>query len=162
MHETVQTTRPGGPVSPMLESVRLAVRRLLRARAFTAAAVLTLALGIGATTAVFSVVNAVLLRPLPYARPDRLVDLSHTLTISGITRVDQSDATFLFYRQANSVFTGVAAYRTVGVNVGRLSGSSSGGDARAERVSAARVSASTFAVLGAALLHGRPFRDNED
>src|SRR5687768_10459495 len=106
----------------MLQSIRHAGRRLLRARAFATAAVLTLALGIGATTAVFSVVNAVLLRPLPYARPDRLVDLSHTLAISGVSRVDQSDATFLYYARANRVFADVAAYRATGVNVGRLSG----------------------------------------
>ena len=146
----------------MLQSIRHAGRRLLRARAFATAAVLTLALGIGATTAVFSVVNAVLLRPLPYAQPDRLVDLSHTLAISGVSRVDQSDATFLYYAQANRVFADVAAYRATGVNVGRLSGSLTGGDARSERVNGARVSASTFVVLGASALHGRMFRDDED
>ena len=106
----------------MRPTIRHAVRRLLRARAFTIAAVLTLALGIGATTAVFTVVNAVLLQPLPYPKADRLVDLSHTLTISGITRVDQSDATFLYYARENKVFTGVGAYRVTGVNVAGLAG----------------------------------------
>src|SRR5512133_2188552 len=84
-------------------TLRHAIRRLLRERTLTIAAVLTLALGIGATTAVFTVVNAVLLQPLAYPRPERLVDLSHTLTISGITRVDQSDATFLYYARENRV-----------------------------------------------------------
>jgi putative ABC transport system permease protein len=149
-------------VSVIPQSARQAVRRLAHARAFAIAAVLTLTLGIGATTVVFGVVNAVLLRPLPYPRADRLVDLSHTLAVSGVSRVDQSDATFLHYARANRVFTGVGVYRTVGANVGRLSGASGGEDERAERVSAARVSASVFDVLGAATLHGRTFRPNDD
>ena len=145
----------------MSQTVRQATRRLLRARGFSIAAILTLTLGIGATTAVFSIVNAVLLRPLPYASPDQLVDLSHTLAVSGVTRVDQSDATYLFYRRANRVFADVGVYRTIGVNVGRLDGATSG-DTRAERVPAARVSASTLTVLGATPIHGRAFRENED
>jgi predicted permease len=146
----------------MQSTLRHAVRRLLHARAFTIAAVLTLALGIGATTAVFTVVNAVLLQPLPYPKAARLVDLSHTLTISGLTRVDQSDATFLYYARENKVFTGVGAYRVIGVNVAGLSGAATGEDARSERLRAGLVSASTFAVLRATPLLGRTFRDNED
>jgi putative ABC transport system permease protein len=149
-------------VSSTVQSIRQAVRRLARARGFSIAAILTLTLGIGATTAVFSVVNAVLLRPLPYASPEQLVDLSHTLSVSGVSRVDQSDATYLFYRRANRVFADIGVYRSVGVTVGRLGGAVSGGDSRSERVSAARVSASTLSVLGAAPLHGRTFRENED
>lgn len=139
---------------------RLAARRLGRAPAFTTAAVLTLALGVGATTAVFSVVNGVLLRPLPFPKSERLVDLSHTLAVSGATHVDQSDATFLYYRQANHVFQDVAAYRSVGVN---LSNPASSGDAsRSQRIAAARVSASAFRVLRASPRLGRAFRDEED
>jgi putative ABC transport system permease protein len=67
------------------QSVRHAARRLVRARSFAAAAVLTLAGGLGATTTVVSIVHAVLLRPLPYAAPDRLVSLSHTLGVAGLT-----------------------------------------------------------------------------
>ena len=63
--------------------LRQTARRLLRAPGFTASAALTLMLGIGGTTAVFTVVNGVLLRPLPYAHADRLVDLSHTLAVAG-------------------------------------------------------------------------------
>jgi len=139
-----------------------AARRLRRTPAFSVAAVLTLMLGIGATTAVFSVVNAVVLRPLPYPNPDRLVDLSHTLEVSGILRVDQSDATFLHYRRENDVFSGVAAYRVTAVNVGELRGASASDAARAERVAAGRVTASTFAVLGAVPLSGRGLGDNDD
>jgi predicted permease len=142
-----------------MDTIRHAIRRLLRAPGFTAAAVLTLTLGIGATTAVFTVVDAILLRPLPYPEPDRLVDLSHTLTVSGISRVDQSDATFLYYARANRTFTAIGAYRVTGVNVGRLNGSS---DTRSERVDAGLVSASMFRVLRASPLLGRTFRDAED
>src|SRR4051812_37124000 len=116
----------------MTSTIRYAIRRLQRARGFSIAAVLTLALGIGATTAVFTVVNAVLLQPLPSPRSDRLVDLSHTLSISGITRVDLSDATFLYYRQSNRVFSDVGAYRVTGVNVAGVSGATTNADARSE------------------------------
>jgi hypothetical protein len=105
-------------VSSVFVHVRLALRRLRRAPGFALASTLTLALGVGATTAVFSVVNGVLLRPLPYQRADRLVDLSHTITVSGVSSVDQSDATYLYYRRANRVFAEVAAYRVVSVNLG--------------------------------------------
>jgi predicted permease len=136
------------------------VRRLARAPAFAAAAVLTLALGVGATTAVFSVINGVLLRPLPFPSSDRLVDLSHTLALSGVTHVDQSDATFLYYRQANHVFQDVGAYRSVGVNLSDPARAGAG--ERSERVAATRVSASTFRVLRIPPLLGRAFRDEED
>ena len=140
--------------------IRHGARRLGRAPAFTTAAVVTLTLGVGATTAVFSIVNGVLLRPLPFPRSDRLVELSHTLTISGVTNVDQSDATFLYYRKANHVFQDVAAYRSVGVN---LSDPANGSDAaRSERIAAARTSASSFRVLRVAPSLGRTFRDAED
>ena len=118
----------------MSSTIRHAIRRLLRERTLTTTAVLTLALGIGATTAVFTVVNAVLLQPLPYPRPERLVDLSHTLTISGITRVDQSDATFLYYARETRVFSGIGAYRVTGVNVAGSTTGSTTGNASAERV----------------------------
>ena len=143
-----------------MTQIRHALRRLARARGFTAAALLTLTLGIGATAAVFTVVNAVLLRPLPFPGAEQLVDLSHTLTVSGISRVDQSDATFLYYAQANRVFSDVGAYRVTGVNVGRVVGSSA--DDRAERVNAGLVSASMFRTLRATPLIGRTFRDDEN
>jgi len=71
----------------LISALRHAARRLGQARGFMVAAVLTLALGIGATATVFGVVHAVLLRPLPYPAPDRLVSLSHTLVLAGLVRV---------------------------------------------------------------------------
>jgi predicted permease len=147
---------------PLSSSVRQAIRRLRRAPAFSVAAALTLALGIGATTAVFSVVDGVLLRPLPFDRPDQLVDLAHTLAVSGVTRVDQSDATYLYYRRASGAFTGVAAWQPTAVSVRAASGPGAGAGAQSERVTAARVSASAFAVLRAAPLEGRAFGEGDD
>ena len=149
-------------MASVVRTLAHAARRLRRTPAFAVAAVLTLTLGIGATTAVFSVVNAVVLRPLPYPESDRLVDLSHTLEVSGILRVDQSDATFLHYRRGNGVFSGVVAYRVTAVNVAGLSGASAPDAGRAERVIGGRVSANTFAVLRGVPLYGRTLDDNDD
>ncbi len=135
-------------------SLHHAARRLLRAPAFAVAAVITLALGIGGTIAVFTVVNGVLLQPLPYPHADRLVDLSHTLALAGLTRVDQSDATFLLYRRDNRVFTDMGVYRATAVNM-RVMGAAPGSGATAERVSAARVTSSVFRVLDATAARGR-------
>ncbi|HEU4631609.1 MAG TPA: ABC transporter permease [Gemmatimonadaceae bacterium] len=146
----------------MLPRVRHALRRLRRAPAFALAASLTLALGIGATTTVFGVVEGVLLRPLPYVEPARLVDLSHTLDIAGIARVDQSDATYLEYRRANGVFTDVGAYRATAVNLGPIRGPGAGGEVEPERVAAAVTTASTFAVLRVPPLRGRVFGEGDD
>jgi predicted permease len=142
--------------------MRHAIRRLFRAPAFALTVLTTLALGIGATAAVFSIVDAVLLRPLPYAESDRLVALSHTLAVSGVTHVDQSDASYLYYRDANRTLSGAAAYATTAVNLGALRTAGLDQDASPARVAAARVSANIFAVLRVAPLQGRIFRDGED
>ncbi len=146
----------------MLSLVRLrqSARRLVRAPGFTLSATLTLMLGIGGTTAVFAVVNGVLLRPLPYAHSDRLVDLSHTLAVAGILHVDQSDATYLVYRSNNRVFTDVGAYEATSANVLAASGASSGaGTGDAERVPAALVTSGVFRVLEVAPESGRGLSD---
>ena len=91
--------------------LRYAARRLRRVPSFTITTVFVLALGVGATTAVFSVVNGVLLRPLPYANPARLVALTHTLEVSGVPEADQSEATALFYQEHAKSFTGIGAWR---------------------------------------------------
>lgn len=131
-------------------SIRHAARRLARAPSFAIAAALTLALGIGGTIAVFTVVNGVLIQPLPYPRADRLVDLSHTIALAGLTRVDQSDATYLLYRRDNRVFTDVGVYRSTTVNLG-----APGATAAPERVSAALITPSVLRVLDAVTLRGR-------
>ncbi|MEP6492111.1 MAG: ABC transporter permease [bacterium] len=142
--------------------LRHVIRRLVRAPAFTLAATLTLTLGIGGAVAVFTMVNGVLLRPLPYDRPERLVDLSHVITISGLTSIDQSDATYLLYRRDNHVFTDVGAYRSTAVNLGAGDGSRPTDGARAERVGATLASASVFGVLRARAIVGRVLSDEDD
>lgn len=148
-------------MSDIARAFRVASRRLLAVPGFSASVVLTLALGIGATTAVFSVVNAVLLRPLPYRAPDRLMSLSHSVAISGISRVDQSDATLLFYQRQNTAFTNICGYRTISVNLGAPSGTDVGA-AEPERVLAGRVSAGLFPMLGVPPLAGRGFTESDD
>ena len=148
----------------MLSLVRLrqSARRLARAPGFTLSAMLTLMLGIGGTTAVFTVVNGVLLRPLPYAHSDQLVDLSHTLAVAGILHVDQSDATYLVYRANNRVFSEVGAYEATSANVLASSGARSGaGIGDAERVPAALVTAGVFRVLDAGPRAGRGLSDGD-
>ncbi|HEY5060578.1 MAG TPA: ABC transporter permease [Gemmatimonadaceae bacterium] len=137
-------------------ALRHAARRLVRAPAFALAAALTLALGIAGTTAVFTVVNGVLFRPPPYRDAEQLVDFAHTLAIGGGMHVDQSDATYLFYRRANHVFVDVGAYRTAAVNLG-------GDGAAPERIDAAVTTPSVFRLLQVAPLRGRTLtqRDGE-
>ena len=161
--EDYHRRRTIGWLEAIPQQVRRACRRLVRAKAFSLTAAATLTVGIGATSAVFSLVDGVLLRPLPFERPEQLVDLSHTMELQGLSRVDQSDATYLYYRRASHVFTDVGAYRSASVN---LSGGGTGGGpgepAAARRTEAARVSASVFGVLGIAPLRGRVFREDED
>src|SRR5205085_4711258 len=73
-----------------LAELRITFPRLRRAPSFALTTIIVLALGVGATTAVFSVVNGVLLRPLPYRAPERLVEITHTVQVAGVTTVDQS------------------------------------------------------------------------
>ena len=93
------------------QDIRYGVRMLLKRPAFTAIAVLTLALGIGANSAIFSVVNAVLLRPLPFAEPDRLVYAEGADLRNGEKGGAISPPDFLDYREQNHVFTDMAAVR---------------------------------------------------
>jgi putative ABC transport system permease protein len=148
-------------LSNLRDLTRHAARRLRRAPAFTLAAAITLALGIGGTVAVFTVVDGVLFRPLAYANPENLVDLSHTLAISGLTRVDESDATYLLYRRDNHSFTDVGAYSAAAVNVSATSaaGTTSG---QSERLPASLATSSTFRVLGTSPAQGRGLTDDDD
>ena len=138
--------------------LRYAARRLRRVPSFTITTVFVLALGVGATTAVFSVVNGVLLRPLPYADPGRLVALTHTLEVSGVPEADQSEASVLFYQEHAKSFTGVAAWRDQAMNLELLDGEAGG----AERIQAAQVTSNMFEVLGIPPMLGRDFLRGED
>ena len=134
--------------------VRYAVRSLRNARGFTLIAITTLALGIGANTAVFSIVSAVLLGPLPFERPDRLQTISVTNPARGITGGPFSNAQFEALRERQHSFAGLAAIATDQFNL-------TGVD-RPEELAAARVSASFFDVLGVRPVVGRSFLADED
>ena len=138
----------------MLALIRRAAQGLRRVPGFTALCVLTLAVAIGADTAVFSIVDAVLLRPLPYPRADRLVGLWHTLPGLGLKEVGLSDATYLLYRGHRRALAEMAIYRAGLVNL-------TGGDVP-ERVPSARATATLFTVLGVAPALGRVFDAAEE
>jgi predicted permease len=133
------------------QDVIFAVRQLMRTRAFAIVAVLTLALGIGATAAVFSALDAVALRPLPYADPDRIVQVRPTR--QGV-RTDPSPPEFLAFRDLPAFDHVAAAVLQAGITM-RL------GDVP-EMITGGRVSAGYFAVFGARPLVGRTFTRDED
>ena len=139
--------------------LRFALRGLGRSPAFTAVAVLTLALGIGANTAIFSVINTVLLRPLAYAEPDRLVSLTSRLSGQGLSDVPASAPEVNDYRREVNAFQDVAAAWPININLTE--------NGEPERISAAVVSPNFFSLLGVAPDggprlhaggHGRPYR----
>ena len=137
-----------------MNDLKFAFRQLLKNPGFTAAAVLTLALGIGATTAIFSVVHAVLLRPLPFAEPARLVWLGGWVgkdTEQGVTPAD-----FLDYREQSQSFALLAASvsETVAINLT--------GNGEPERLKGALVTANYLDVFGVKAALGRTFVGGED
>ncbi|MGI9179681.1 MAG: ABC transporter permease [Longimicrobiaceae bacterium] len=136
----------------LLQDLRFAARSLAKNPGFTAVAVLTLALGIGANTAIFSVVNSVLLRPLPYADADRVVMVWNSLSNS--EKVWLSEPELMDYRAGVRSFEQLAAYRPADVNLT--------GNAEPERLAAARVTANLFDALGSRPLIGRTFTAKED
>jgi predicted permease len=142
--------------SPWSE-LRFAARRLRRSPGFAAAVVFVLALGVGATTAVFSLVNGILLEPLPLPEPGRLVRLRHTVRDAGAATVDQSEATVTLYQSAARVFDGVAAWRFAN---GILAPSEP--SQAAIRVRGARVTSNFFDVIGVRPALGRGFAPGED
>jgi putative ABC transport system permease protein len=137
-------------VDALLHDVRYALRSLGRARGFTAATTVALTLGVGATTALFAVLWAVLLRPLPYRSPDRLVTILHGDTVSGPV----SPADYLDFRQRARSFSGMAAAQAWGVNL------ASGG--RAERIPAMQVTGTLFDLVGVGAELGRAIQSGDD
>jgi predicted permease len=138
----------------LLQDIRYGWRMLTRNPAFTAIAVLTLAIGIGASTAIFSVVDTVLLRPLPYREPEKLVLVSETLPGMSTDEIGVSAGEYQDYRDRNRSFSQVAAYESAGFNLT--------GAGQPLRVNAAALSASAFALLGVSPELGRGFTVEED
>ncbi len=141
----------------VIQDLKYGFRMLRKSPGFTTVAVLVLALGIGANTAIFSVVNAVLIRPLPFRDPASLVHVWHVpppKSFPGITRFSVSAANYLDWKQQNSVFSDMAIFSGESMNL-------TGGD-EPEFVQAAAVTSSFFSVLGAEPLLGRTFLPGED
>ncbi|HEY8188638.1 MAG TPA: ABC transporter permease [Pyrinomonadaceae bacterium] len=139
----------------LLRDIRYGVRSLLKQPGFTAIALIALALGIGANTAIFSLVNAVLLRPLPFADPDRLVWVFGNVRNGG-NRASVSPLDFLDYRKQNTTFEEFAAQFSVPIHL-NLTGSG-----EPERLTGAAVTGNYFQALGARAGLGRTFQlENE-
>jgi len=137
-----------------MQDLRYAVRQLVRHPGFALVPVLALALGIGANTAIFSVVNAVFLRPLPYRDAARLVVVWDQLTKLGLERFPVSFANYLDYRMQKGVFDDVAAFSYAEFNLTTAE--------QAERVPGMRVSANLLPMLGATPAIGRIFTEDEN
>jgi predicted permease len=135
------------------QDIRLAVRGLLRAPAFAAVTILTLALGIGANTAIFSIVNGVILRPLGYPKPEQLMYLTTQFPAFGFDQFWVSPPEYFEFRELNQSFAAVGAYTTGEVNL-------TAGD-RPLRVRSASVDEHLFAALGVQPLAGRVFSKGE-
>ncbi len=154
MKEIVRAGRHGALLDDLGRDVRYAFRLLARQRMFAVVIVGTLALGIGANVALFSVVNSVLLRPLPYHEPDRLVRLASTDQANNLTRVGFSYSRFLEVQQRQQVFSDLAlsagnAFTLIGRGV-------------PEQVIGLQASATLLPTLGLQPIIGRNFSPDED
>ena len=148
------TPRRFGMLGDFGHDLRYGVRMLWKNKGFTAVAVIALALGIGANSAIFSVVNTVLLRPLPYREPERLVMVWEDNSKIGYPHDTPAAANYIDWRDQNQVFEGMAATADVSFN---LTGA---GDP--ERFDGKRVSANFFKLLGVEPQLGRTFLPEED
>lgn len=151
--ENVRAVRAGAWLDSLLQDVRFALRMLRKAPGFAVVAILTVALGIGANTAIFSIVNSVLLRQLPYKNPSRLVWVTDFLP-----KTNQSfvlDFGYAAWRKQNRSFTEMAAYRSSAQYT--LTG-----EGEPERLSAAKITASFLDVLDVKPRLGRNFSADED
>jgi len=138
----------------LIREIRYAIRGLLKQPVFTAIAVITLALGIGANTAMFSVINAVLLRPLPYHEPHRLVTIWEESPQRGMYEVPVSFANLRDWVDQNHTFDQISAYTFTNLNLT--------GAGEPARLSTVRSSANLFSLVGATPLLGRAFLPEED
>ncbi|MEJ7809327.1 MAG: ABC transporter permease [Gemmatimonadaceae bacterium] len=141
------------PLEELAQDLKYGVRALRKNPGFTTVVVLTLALGVGANTAVFSVVNGVLLRPLPYREPEQIVTLWQHNRTSGETRDDVSPANFLDWRERVRSYDGVAMIEPYGLDLLGPDGP--------ESIRTWLVSDGFFSILGTPPQLGRPFRPEE-
>jgi predicted permease len=138
----------------LLGHFKVAARKLFRAPLFASIAISTLAVGIGANAAIFSVVNSVLVEPLPYPRADELVSLWHVAPGMGVTQAEQSQGTYFTYRSDAKTLTGIGLWDDLQVAITGV------GDP--ERVDAIRVTDGTLSLLGATPILGRGLTADDD
>ena len=153
--EYVREIRAGHALETLVQDVRFGLRTLRKSPGFSATAILTLALGIGANTAIFSVIDAVLLRPLPYRQPDRLVEVFESSVPNDFsTRNAAAPGNFLDWRSRNHVFEQIGAVSLNGFNITKTD--------RPERVTGAAISAGMLGMLGLRPALGREFEPQDD
>src|SRR5438552_136334 len=152
--EQVRQKRTGNWLPSVISDCRYGLRQLRKNPGFTAVAVLTLALGIGANTAIFSVVDSVLLRPLPFEAPSRLIAIHEGIPKMGYPKMGFSPPDLAIFSREQKSFSAIGTFRNKPVNI-------SGRD-EPERVMAARVSSSLFPMLGVEPMLGRTFASDED
>ena len=144
-----------------LQDLRYAVRMLAKKPGFTIVAVFTLALGIGANTAIFSIVNAVILSPMPYREADRLVEFWETNPLKSWTQAPLAPANLFDWEKQSQSFEEIAAYMGSAKKGPGISGLQLTGDGEPERVKGLYVTGNLFSVLGRDALIGRTLRDEE-
>ncbi len=138
-------------------SVRHALRSLRRTPAFTLAAAFTLLIGIGAAVAIFAVVNGVLLKPLPYGTPDRLVATLHDLPPLSFSRANQTAGLYFTYKKLARSIENIGVYQDGAVNV-----ADPGGASEPQRLGSTWITASLIPTLGVSPILGRTFTEAED
>lgn len=157
VHERVREIRMGQFIETAWRDVRLGVRTLVHSPIFTVVTVLSLALGIGANTAIFSVVNGLLLRPLPYSEPEQLVDVWHTppqQSFPGLDRFSVSPANYIDWKAQSTTFEQMAVYSYTGLSL------STSNDPLP--LIGAAVSSDFFSVLRTNPMQGRTFTPDEE
>src|ERR1041384_5800751 len=153
--EECRSARGVGFIENIVRDVTYSLRVLLKSYAFTIVVILTLAVGIGANTAIFSFANGILLRPLPYPQSDRLAVLDESAPKQGLPSMTVAYPNFLDWRDQNTVFDGVATYYGTSRFAMTLGG-------QPTEIRGSRVSYGLFEVLRVAPLLGRTFTLNED
>ena len=154
MQEQSRDERPGAGVREIARDVRFGARLLRKSPGFALTAIAIVALGIGAATAIFTVVHGVLLRPLPYREPERLVSIWASHDQSGARLFPPAAADVVELRQLPRSFEGVALLRAANLNLS--------GDGEPQRLAGMRVSSNLFGVLGVSAALGRTFLPDEE
>src|SRR6185503_21391203 len=157
VEERVREIRVGQFIETAWRDVRLGVRTLVHSPIFTAVTVLSLALGIGANTAIFSVVNGLLLRPLPYSEPEQIVDVWHTppqQSFPGLDRFSVSPANYIDWKGQSTTFEQMAVYSDMNFSLSTSNDPLS--------LIGAPVSSDFFSVLRTNAIQGRTFTPDDE